>query len=83
MMPPYPNPTTGKLILGVSTMEGGEANLQVMDLFGKVLYKSNRELTVGINPLELDLQQLPKGVYLIECSLSQYGFVKMEKVVLQ
>ncbi|MEP7127374.1 MAG: T9SS type A sorting domain-containing protein [Chitinophagales bacterium] len=83
MMPVHPNPTTGILSFEMSTTNGGLTSFAVMDLFGKEVYKSNHTLATGINSVEMDLSQLPKGVYLIECNLSQYGFVKMEKVILQ
>ncbi|MBK6484237.1 MAG: T9SS type A sorting domain-containing protein [Chitinophagaceae bacterium] len=83
MSRPYPNPTTGKLNFEISTMENGTAFIQVMDVFGKLALSNNHPLKAGTNPVTLDLQQLPEGVYFIACSLAQYGFLKMEKVVIQ
>ena len=83
MSPVHPNPTTGTLTFEVSTLEGGVASLHVIDLFGKMVYSTDHQLTSGLNTVDLDLSGLNKGIFFMECTLSQYGFVKMEKVIIQ
>ncbi len=83
MSHPFPNPTTGLLHFDISSLEDGTAIIQVTDVFGKIMLSQNHLLKTGTNTIGLDLQWLPEGVYFIECSLAQFGFLKMEKIVIQ
>lgn len=83
MSQPFPNPSTGTLHFEITTVEQGGALLQITDLSGKMVWSENLLLNSGNNGVELQLRQLPPGVYFLSCSLSRSGFLKMEKVVIQ
>ncbi|WP_417610529.1 T9SS type A sorting domain-containing protein [Owenweeksia hongkongensis] len=58
----YPNPSTGKVSLKVST--GGDYNLQLMDLTGKLVHTE----ALAVNSSEefiRDFSYLPRGIYLV------------------
>jgi len=48
----YPNPTTG-----IFTLQGATAEIQVYDLFGRLVLRSNNK--------DIDMSQQPKGVYVL------------------
>lgn len=56
----YPNPGTGLYTLTFS--QGGDRNIRVSDLSGKVV--SN--VTTSEMNVEIDIRQLPKGLYFVE-----------------
>lgn len=78
-----PNPSNGLLNLGITSSKGGTVELEVVDMFGVEAYKTRQQLEAGTVSVNMDLQKLQKGIYFIRCSLAEYGFVNMEKVILQ
>jgi len=58
----YPNPTDGLLRVDMTAAEGVDA-LLILDLSGRVLQTAR---TNGMSILEMDVQDLPAGSYLIE-----------------
>jgi hypothetical protein len=78
-----PNPSSGIFNMDVISAEGGSLMLQARDIFGIPVYKISRQVQAGTSPVIVNLDFLPKGIYLLECTLADYGFVKMEKIVIQ
>lgn len=76
----FPNPTTGKISL--SWMQVGHESmlLTVTDFTGKELYRQRVAGGQGLNSTQLDLQDLPKGMYLLrlanDLNYQQVTFVK-------
>jgi choice-of-anchor B domain-containing protein len=71
----YPNPTTGNLNL--SLKNAGLKEIEVIDYQGKTVYSeqsNNKRLTINI-------EQLPKGIYVIKISTSSEIFT--QKILLQ
>ena len=62
----YPNPLAGQpLSLRLEATTGGKLDLQLLDLPGRVLYATQREVWAGENVLSLTLPALPRGTYLL------------------
>ena len=70
----YPNPTS--TILNISKMASGLAELQLMDLNGKVMKTQTFD-----EPIQLDLSTYPKGMYLIQIQLN--GIQVVERIAVQ
>ncbi len=76
----YPNPTTGKFNLNISALELNNAELQVIDIVGKVIYTQNVNVQ-GSELVTLDLSNNPKGIYFVQIknddqSVSKKVFLK-------
>jgi len=76
----YPNPTEGMVQLHLPDYIGLEANLEVLDMQGKVLM--NRRVSVDTGHERLDLRAYPNGLYWIR--LSTEGRAALSKrIILQ
>ncbi|MPR37295.1 T9SS type A sorting domain-containing protein [Salmonirosea aquatica] len=78
----YPNPTSGRLTLQVSSPVAGPARLDVLDLVGRPVQQRTEQLSEGLNEIEMDLGgQAAEGVYLIRCrdALGGQAVVRVQK----
>ncbi len=76
----YPNPATDRVTVALGDSWIGETQVTVRDLSGRLLHSE------VVNPaakseVAMDLQQLPSGVYLVECMNARQRMVR--KLVLQ
>lgn len=77
----YPNPTTGKVHVQVNSTLATGVVIRVTDLLGNSVRVISKPLSVGENHLEIDLQNLPSGVY--TATLYVNGKTLVKKVVKQ
>lgn len=75
----FPNPGNGNLSLRSSNSLAG-MKISVSDIKGKVLF--TRQIEEERNEIEMDLTELPSGMYLIQLQ-SEDGSVRQEKYVKQ
>jgi hypothetical protein len=61
----YPNPSSGKLNVSFIAVEKEKYTLKVTDLIGNVMMSEPHVAEAGMNLLELDMGNAPKGVYLL------------------
>ncbi len=62
----FPNPTTEKLSILFSHSSKGVGSIRLLNAAGQVVYKQNTQLIQGQNSLELSLDKLSTGIYLLE-----------------
>ncbi len=67
----YPNPTNDKITLSFENFDGA-TTVQILDLFGKMVYNQ----TIASNETILDLSDLPNGVYLVKSGISITRVIK-------
>jgi hypothetical protein len=60
-----PNPAIERAAIMFSEKLTGEATIQVIDMTGKIVQSSQRDLT-GINSVELILEGLQQGIYIVQ-----------------
>jgi hypothetical protein len=60
----YPNPAHDRVNLSFSSAEEGAYDLRVMDLTGRITYRSNGTVVPGSNQVELQLGNFPQGIYI-------------------
>ncbi|MFC2100663.1 T9SS type A sorting domain-containing protein, partial [Bacteroidota bacterium] len=71
----YPNPAREVVYVGlVSNVEWRVANIEIADMFGKVMLKEEPEAEKNI--YSINVRDLPEGVYILRITIE-------EKVVLQ
>ncbi len=59
----YPNPTSGKATIELSSKINGKAQLMIYSVDGKLLFTEERMIRAGNNKVELELSNLPVGIY--------------------
>ena len=76
------NPTSDVLRLQLNTVVAGNYTLQLFDLAGKSCLTQTQKLETGENNLQLPLENLSSGIYLL--SLQANGrIVHTEKIIVQ
>jgi hypothetical protein len=61
----YPNPTSGLVGLEYNSEVASEVTVYVADITGRVMQIVATQAEIGYNYQELDVSDLPSGVYLI------------------
>ncbi len=61
-----PNPTSGLSVLQFELVKAANITTQIMDLSGKTHWTQSQQLAVGEHSLQLDLHDLPAGIYLVK-----------------
>ena len=77
----FPNPTNKNLHIGVKNSISDDGNIIIMDLSGKIVHQENIELNNGYNLVNLDIETLSKGVYVIKILSTDIKHI--EKIIKQ
>ncbi len=66
-----PNPVTGStLVLAVNVPQNTKTYVQVLSVDGKLMMKENISLTAGSNLVNLNVSNVPTGIYLLQVQLN-------------
>ena len=65
----FPNPTTGKLNLEYDVSKIEKINTEIYDVTGKLIDYFQEQIFPGENKTEIDLSDLPNGMYIIQTSI--------------
>lgn len=78
----YPNPTSGEVTLTIETVEAinGPMSLKVYSLIGQEMMKETITPFSGVRKVQLDLSNLPKGLYMVEISNGDKSRIKRVSV---
>jgi len=71
----YPNPAGDRLYINPGSMEPGPLDLIIISMDGVILLRE--ELYFSGTPLEIGLEQVPAGPYLVRLSSGTFSAVKM------
>ncbi len=77
----YPNPTNGVCTIELNGQTGGQADLLIMDLTGRVVHKEKMNATVDFAEAFPDLNHLPSGNYIV--AIHTLNGVFTEKLIKQ
>ena len=61
----FPNPSEGRVVVKTHASRPTAAQLNVLDMTGKVVFTSNENLNGGLNLIAIE-EQLSAGVYTVE-----------------
>jgi hypothetical protein len=76
-----PNPTSSAVQLRFEMANAGPLSISITDLLGARLLEKNMEAQKGNNALDLDLNTLPAGTYLVNVrTATGQGTVKVVKM---
>ncbi|NVK29099.1 MAG: T9SS type A sorting domain-containing protein [Flavobacteriia bacterium] len=77
----YPNPSYGDVTVSFEGAAGSEATINLMNLQGQILETIQVDLQSGTRDIQMDLSNLPKGVYMIR--YNEENAVAIRRVVLK
>jgi hypothetical protein len=76
-----PNPVAHLLTFNFQNSKSEDLDIQIVNAVGQVFYSEKRRSTVGENNMNLNVKELPSGVYFLKLSaterLSSQKFVKL------
>jgi hypothetical protein len=61
-----PNPSNGNFTLTYVTEKGQTVSIRLFDMVGRVVYSEQIKVNSGYNPIEMNIQNLSKGIYTFE-----------------
>ena len=61
-----PNPTNDMLNIVVETKNEDDLEINLLDVFGKIIQQQKTTVQQGLNNKSLDLQDLPSGIYFLQ-----------------
>ena len=78
----FPNPTDGAVTLALNSPAGQQAQIRLLDLTGKSVRSFGvQQLAAGQNTMQLQLNELPTGIYLLQVQLENKTM--MERLVVR
>ncbi len=66
----FPNPNAGVFTLALAADVAGTAHIEVLDVTGRTIFKSNFDVEVGENSREIRLNQAAPGLYTVKCAFN-------------
>jgi hypothetical protein len=72
----FPNPTNGKLFLVMESAEAQHAEVEIFDMKGRLVWKKHFDLTDGSQKLEMEVNSLSEGFYLLRLNSPQLTYTK-------
>jgi len=77
----FPNPTQGITTLNVNSTIAGVANIEVYSITGALVQSSSNIIRVGANRVNIDLQAVPAGIYLVKADINGTpALIRMQKI---
>lgn len=61
----YPNPFQSQLKIAFNSLDENNVEYRITDISGKIWHRNSWSVRLGSNEIELDLQELPKGMYVL------------------
>ena len=61
-----PNPNNGNFMIYYSSAKFQKVTMKLMDVMGRVVYANETKVNTGGNPIEMNLQNVSKGIYSLE-----------------
>jgi hypothetical protein len=75
----YPNPTNGILFVDLYLQESRDLDIQISDLMGKAVFRSQKSRVSGRYEQKIDLGSLAPGMYLVKLGIGKASL--LEKIV--
>ncbi len=76
----YPNPATDKLSIDISGRgANADCNFIIYDQFGRIVLQKNRKISMGTNLVDIEIESLNKGIYIIEIKSDDNSIISKQK----
>ena len=76
----YPNPVSDLLQVVLDNQELSSATLRILDLNGRLVAEQNYSVVKGMQELQIPVQQLNEGVYVV--SLESAGYIAVSRIII-
>jgi len=77
----YPNPTRDKVYYQYEAAQAEQLQIEVIDVLGRVLNNKQATSVVGINNIEISLEEYPVGSYMVRVTNKATGSVHTSKII--
>ncbi|MEZ0541446.1 glycoside hydrolase family 9 protein [Fibrella arboris] len=77
----YPNPASSSVTVVFTAEQPGACVFTITDVLGRAINQVRHTSVAGTNRVQLPVQQLPAGMYLIRCQLGQQEVVRKISVL--
>ena len=74
----YPNPSHGQVNISLQATATEKSNVVVVDVTGRQVYKESRLLSAGMNNIQMQLQHLPAGSYMVSIGEHRLRFTLVD-----
>ena len=80
----YPNPANDILNIDIelTSYQGNDVEIEIVDINGRVIQSQNAQLDRGYNHLEVDLSEIPSGLYMINFAGTK-NYIKESSIIKQ
>lgn len=72
----YPNPTKGPVQLALFAQQSSTLSLQITNTLGQIMHTEQHDLELGLNQINIQIQHLPAGIYMIQLSDGERNAVR-------
>ncbi len=69
----FPNPAKNRVTVRFNSNNTANVTIELIDLMGKTIRKTDRNIVKGINQTDLDLSDFEKGIYFVKVSLDTHS----------
>ena len=78
----YPNPSSDYITLEIEHFTEGVAQIEIMDLTGRIVQRTKHNLLDNVNKIELDVNTISSGLYIVRIkdSSKQEAIIKVSKL---
>ncbi len=73
-----PNPAQDELVIDLNSASKQDANIEILNALGEIVYSSTKNIISGANSIHLDTKSLSSGVYLVRIGGASQSFVKVK-----
>ena len=77
----YPNPTLGNVFFDFYSPIKGTLNMKIYDNAGRLVSNRVKSINYGNTKIEIELDELAKGVYSLEVDFEEFNFINIKKVI--
>ena len=80
----YPNPANEVLNIDIelTSYQGNDVEIEIVDINGRKIQSQNAQLDRGYNHLEVDLSEIPNGIYMINFTGTR-DYIKESRIIKQ
>ena len=77
----FPNPAHSNTLLRFNMFDNSPYQLNLTDVSGRIIYSQKGSSTVGMNQIEMNVEQYASGIYFVE--LQTEGLTKSVKLIIE
>lgn len=79
----YPNPVSKQFIISISSPKQQVLNISIVDVLGKIVYKQNTTTVFGNNNINIGVEHLLKGNYILKLTDVSGNIISTQKIIKQ